>query len=57
VETRNIPELVKLVQAQIIILKILQCIPAVKIFASLDLAKNFSFSDSLIAEAAGKSRC
>jgi len=25
-----------------------QCIPAVKIFAFLDLAKNFSFSDSLV---------
>ena len=25
-----------------------QCIPAVKIFAFLDLAKNFSFSDSLL---------
>jgi len=29
-------------------LEILQCIPAVKIFAFLDLGKNFSFSDSLI---------
>ena len=26
-----------------------QCIPAVKIFAFLDLATNFSFSDSLLA--------
>jgi len=25
-----------------------QCIPAVKIFAFLDLAKNFAFSDSLL---------
>ena len=29
-------------------LKILQCILAVKIFAFLDLAKNLSFSDSLL---------
>jgi len=35
-------------QARILILKILQCIPAVKIFAFLDLAKNLSFSDSLL---------
>jgi len=35
-------------QAQILILKILQRIPAVKIFAFLDLAKNFSFLDSLL---------
>ncbi|MBU0989222.1 MAG: hypothetical protein KJ823_03455, partial [Proteobacteria bacterium] len=27
-----------------------QCIPAVKIFAFLDLAKNFSFSDSLLGQ-------
>jgi len=32
-------------QAQILILKILQCIPAVKIFAFLDLAQIFSFMD------------
>jgi len=37
-------------QAQILILKIRRCIPAVKIFALLDLAKNFSFSDSLRGE-------
>ena len=36
-------------QAQILILKILQCILAVKIFAFLDLAKNLSFSDSFLA--------
>ncbi|HDL08525.1 MAG TPA: hypothetical protein ENG35_07315, partial [Desulfobacteraceae bacterium] len=30
-------------QAKILILKICGCIPAVKIFAFLDLAKNFSF--------------
>ncbi len=30
-------------------LKILQCILAVKIFAFLDLAKNLSFSDKLLA--------
>ena len=35
-------------QAQILILKILQCILAVKFFAFLDLAKNLSFSDSLL---------
>jgi len=35
-------------QAQILILKILQCILAVKIFAFLDLAKNLSFSDKLL---------
>ena len=35
-------------QAQILILKILQCILAVKIFDFLDPAKNLSFSDSLI---------
>ena len=35
-------------QAQILILKILQCIPVVKLFAFLDLAKNFSFSDGLL---------
>jgi len=35
-------------QAQILILEILQCIPAVKIFAFLDLGENLSFSDSLV---------
>ncbi len=30
-----------------LILKILRCIPAVKIFPFLDLGKNISFSDSL----------
>jgi len=35
-------------QAQILILKIRGCIPAVKIFAFLDPAKNFSFPDSLL---------
>ncbi len=35
-------------QAQIVILEILQCIPAVIIFAFLDLEKNISFSDSLL---------
>jgi len=29
-------------------LEILQCIPVVKIFVFLDLAKNLSFSDSLL---------
>jgi hypothetical protein len=33
-------------QAQIIILKILPCIPVVIIFAFLDLEKNISFSDN-----------
>jgi len=37
-------------QAQILILKILQCILAGKIFAFLDLAKNLSFSDKLIGD-------
>jgi len=37
-------------QAQIIILEILQFIPAVIIFAFLDLGKNISFSDSLLAK-------
>ncbi|MBW2016628.1 MAG: hypothetical protein JRH13_12200 [Deltaproteobacteria bacterium] len=32
-------------QAQILILEILQCIPAVKIFAFLDLEQIFSFMD------------
>ncbi|MCJ7687422.1 MAG: hypothetical protein MUO68_24375, partial [Desulfobacteraceae bacterium] len=31
-----------------------QCIPAVKIFAFLDLAKNFSFSDSLLEQVSKK---
>ena len=35
-------------QSQILILKILQCILAVKIFAFLDLAKILSFSDKLL---------
>ena len=35
-------------QAKILILKIRWCIPAVKIFAFLDLAKNFSFPDRFI---------
>jgi len=38
-----------LCQAQIIILEILKCIPVVIIFAFLDLEKNSSFSDSLLA--------
>jgi hypothetical protein len=37
-------------QAQIIILEILQCIPVFIIFAFLDLEKNISFSDSLLAD-------
>ena len=37
-------------QAQILILEILQCITAVKIFAFLELAKNLSFPDSLLYE-------
>jgi hypothetical protein len=36
-------------QAQIIILEILKCIPVVIIFAFLDLGKNISSSDSLLA--------
>jgi len=35
-------------QPEILILKILQCIPAVKISGFLDLEKNISFSDILI---------
>ena len=35
-------------QAQILILEIYQYIPAVKIFAFLDLGKNISFSDGLL---------
>ena len=35
-------------QAQIVILEILKYIPVVKIFAFLDLEKNFSFSDNLL---------
>jgi len=35
-------------QAKILIIKIRGCIPAVKIFAFLDLAKKFSFPDSLL---------
>ena len=30
-----------------------KCIPAVKIFAFLDLAKNFSFSDNLLGQKGG----
>jgi hypothetical protein len=36
-------------QAEIIILEILHCIPVVIISAFLDLEKNISFSDSLLA--------
>jgi hypothetical protein len=36
-------------QAKIIILEILLCIPVVIIFAFLDIEKNISFSDSLLA--------
>ena len=36
-------------QAQTLILKILQCILAVKIFAFLDFVKDFSFSDELLS--------
>jgi hypothetical protein len=35
-------------QTKIIILEILQCIPAAIIFAFLDLEKTISFSDSLL---------
>ena len=38
-------------QTQIIILKILRCIPVVIILAFLDLGKNISFSDTLLAHA------
>jgi len=36
-------------QAEILILEILHCIPVVRISAFLDLEKNISFSDSLLA--------
>jgi hypothetical protein len=52
-ETRRLPEdgyfPQSLRQAQILILEILQCIPVVIIFAFLDLGKNISSSDRILA--------